>query len=351
MTALEEIERQLRVSVTARKPQTDASAADHYALVRPLRLRRITQLGNGLGVTKLAAVAATIGAVAVAVALVPLGSTSGPTPAVAAVLRQLARIAANGPSLVPGPGQYLYTRSASRMATFPNNGAAKQCITYSAGQRQLWVGADGSGLLREQAGASTFTSALDRAVCASKRMTRTTAGSSNLWFAADCFRLGPAPDMSVLSTNPRILLRQMRRFDGGPRTAAEDFVHVGDFLRETDASPALRAALYRAAALIPGVRLLGDVRDPIGRRGLGVMMVVGHVRNELIFNGHTAALLAEETAWNPPGVTDSTVYLKSAVVSRVPYPSPVPLTSPCHGGMGVAHRVAGGTAMTGRGIK
>ena len=63
--------------------------------------------------------------------------------------------------------------------------------------------------------------------------------------------------VNALSTDPGTLLVQMRRADGGPRSAGEDFVHVGDFLRETDARPALRAALYRATALIPGVRLLG----------------------------------------------------------------------------------------------
>lgn len=350
MNALEEIERQLRVSVAARTSQTDALAADHQPSAWPLRLRRLSN-GRG-GITKLAAVAATIAAVAVAAALVPLGSTSGPTPAVAAVLEQLARIAAKGPSLVPGPGQYLYTRSEGQSSAFGGSGRSKECVTYSTGQRQLWVGANGAGLLREHAGPNSFTSASDRAICASKRMTRDTGiGTSNLWFAADCFQLGPARDMSALSTDPRTLLRQMRRIDGGPRTAAEDFVHIGDFLRETDASPALRAALYRAAALIPGVRLLGHVRDHIGRPGLGVMMVVHHIRNELIFDRRTAALLGEQTVWTTPRTTDWTVYLKSAVVNRVPYPSPVPLTPPCHGGMGYAHRVAGGTTMTGRPIK
>ena len=61
-------------------------------------------------------------------------------------------------------------------------------------------------------------------------------GTSNLWFAARCFSLGPTNDLQSLSTNPRVLLRQMRRIDGGPDNPAEDFVHIGDFLRETDAS-------------------------------------------------------------------------------------------------------------------
>jgi hypothetical protein len=81
-------------------------------------------------------------------------------------------------------------------------------------------------------------------------------GTSNLWFAPRCFSIGPNDDVNALSTDPRKLFVQMRRADGGPRSAGEDFVHVGDFLLETDARPALRAALYRAAAPIPGVQPL-----------------------------------------------------------------------------------------------
>jgi hypothetical protein len=354
MNALEDIERQLRVSVSARSGQTDVSSVDDHSPRRHQSPRLVAPLGSLRRVIQLAAVAAVIAAVIATVALIPLGSTSGPTPAVAAALRQLAQIAANGPSLVPAPGQYLYTRSEGRDAAFGGDGSgpAKECITYSTGQRRLWVGANGSGLLREQSGPNSFTSARDRAVCASMRMTRASgAGTSNLWFAADCFQLGPARNMSALSTDPRTLLGQMRRLDGGPRDAAEDFVHIGDFLRETDASPALRAALYRAAALIPGIQLLGTVRDHIGRSGLGVALEHDHVRNELIFNHQTAALMAEQSTGNSPGSNTWTVYLKSAVVNSIPYPSPVTLTPPCHNGLGYMNSVAGGTAMTGRRLK
>jgi len=136
------------------------------------------------------------------------------------------------------------------------------------------------------------------------------------------------------STDPRKLLVQMRLADGGPRSAGEDFVHVGDFLRETDARPALRAALYRAAALIPGVRLLGTVRDHLGRSGLGV----AYRNHELIFNPQTAALMAEQTI----GDSGWTVYLASHVVNRLPRRSPLPLTPPCidYGGY-ITHTPAG----------
>ena len=263
---------------------------------------------------------------ALAIALLavwPFGSGEGPSvsPALAATLNRLAQIAASGPSLVPHRGQYLFVASASNQEsdTIANS---KECVTHAPERRQVWIGADGSGLLRESFGTATFTSAADRSLCdAMPKGAISQPGTSNLWFAPHCFSIGPNNNVNALSTDPRKLLLQMRRADGGPRSASEDFVHVGDFLRETDARPALRAALYRAAALIPGVRLLGEVRDHLGRVGLGV----AYRNNELIFNPRTAALMAEQTIGDP----DWTVYLASRVVNRLPQRSPLPLTPPC----------------------
>jgi hypothetical protein len=159
-------------------------------------------------------------------------------------------------------------------------------------------------------------------------------GASNLWFAPHCFSIGRTDDGNALSTDPDTLLVQMRRADGGPRSAGEDFVHIGDLLLETYARPALRAAPYQAAALIPGVRLLGTVRDHYGRNGLGV----AYRNNVLVFNPRTAELVAERTI----GAPDWTVYLASRVVNRLPRRSPLPRTPPCgnHGGY-VTHTSAG----------
>jgi len=344
MNAIEEIEGQLRRSVAALNPSSSAEPAKPRRRARNAFARR---MATRRPVT--IATAAVAAAVALAVGLLSSGSAVGPSPALAAVFQHLAQIAANGPSLVPGPGQYLNVDSISRGASFGGFADGKTCITYGIDHRHVWTAVDGSGLLRDTSGPATFTSPADRALCLSKEpKAELSAGASNLWFADGCFQLGPTNDMEALSTNPRTLLRQMRKLDGGPRTAAEDFVHIGDFLRGTDARPALRAALYRAAALIPGVRLLGTVRDHDGRRGLGVAFTSHGERNELIFNPRTAALLGEQSGGSAPGENSWSVYLDSRVVSRLPYPSPVPLTSPCHHTMGYVSHVPGGTVMSGR---
>lgn len=337
MNAFDEIERQLSESVAARA-QDDAGKL----LGEPIKPRRRTlvrwrpaqfALGGALAAVVLVAV------------LVGFGAGPGASPAAAAALERLARIAASGPSLIPGPGQYLYARSVSDFQAHMGGGG---CVASAVDHRQTWVAADGSGLIRESFGPAEFTSSADRALCESAGTTSDSAsGPTNNWFAAGCLTpLGPAKDINSLSTDPRTLLAQMRTIAGGADTPAEDFVHVGDFLRETDANPALRAALYRAAAQIPGVELLGTVQDHLGRHGLGVALTAGGVRSELIFNRRTAALMGEQRT-GAPGANNWAVYFDSRVVDSMPYPSPLPLSPTCSDGVGHSHEVPGGTVSTG----
>jgi hypothetical protein len=104
-------------------------------------------------------------------------------------------------------------------------------------------------------------------------------------------------------------------------------VLVGDLLHETVAPPEFRAALFRVAARIPGVELVGKVTDPAGRPGLAVARTSadsGYLkRDEMIFDPHTSELLAESEVllervdWlsaRPRTVIGYSVYLKSGIV-------------------------------------
>ena len=80
----------------------------------------------------------------------------------------------------------------------------------------------------------------------------------------------------------------------GPDPTTELFVAVGDLLRESPASPALREALYDVAAGIPGVRVTGKVTDAAGRSGTGV--TYGH--ETYVIDPATGRLLADvEPGW------------------------------------------------------
>jgi hypothetical protein len=99
---------------------------------------------------------------------------------------------------------------------------------------------------------------------------------------------------------------------GGVSAVQEEFVEIGDLLRESPASPALRKALYEVAAGIPGVRLIGNLKDALGRTGVGV------ARNgeTLLIDPATGRLLAdlEGQGW-------SSTYLTQGPASTAPAPT------------------------------
>ena len=114
-------------------------------------------------------------------------------------------------------------------------------------------------------------------------------------------------------------------------TDYERFTIVGDLLRQTVAAPQLRAALYRVAAGLGGVELVGSMTDRAGRTGKAVSMTNdqssrGLERRVLIFDPETSVLLAEEGVllqkvdWldaEPPLVIGYNTYLISDIVPTI----------------------------------
>jgi hypothetical protein len=80
--------------------------------------------------------------------------------------------------------------------------------------------------------------------------------------------------LQKLPTNPRTLLNFIYHKIGGARwgngVAAEEFTTIGDMIRESIVPPKTAAALYRAAALIPGVRFVEHATNAAGRPGIAV---------------------------------------------------------------------------------
>jgi hypothetical protein len=263
-------------------------------------------------------------------------------PALGQVLRTAAAVAATQPAEPrPGPGQYFYTRS--REAYLTSVGFNPRCATHPCDRehpweatrewsalapriRQTWIAANGAG----------------RARVVSTKPEFLTAGQRRAWKAAGSPHLGSGGvedfaltgqlflDTSNLPTQPKALrkLIEARKIPlvDGPPGEAETFTLVGDMLRSTYLPPAFRAALYRVVAELPKVELLGEVKDPIGRTGIGVAYTKGSVTHELIFDPATSALLGErEVAARripdlqvPAGTeTGSVTYLESRVVDSL----------------------------------
>jgi hypothetical protein len=291
---------------------------------------------------RLAVALAAVAALLVALPTLIIGGGGEVQPALGQVLREAAATAATQPAEPrPGPGQYFYTRS--REAYLTSVGFNPRCATHPCDRehpweatrewsalvpriRQTWIAADGAGRARVVSAKPEFL----------------TAGQRKAWKAAGLPHLGsgevedfalsgqPFLDTSNLPTQPKALRRLIEAHKiplvDGPPGEAETFTLIGDMLRNTYLPSAFRAALYRVVAELPKVELLGEVKDPIGRKGIGVAYTKGSVTHELIFDPATSALLGErEVAAHripelqvPAGTeTGSVTYLESKVVDSL----------------------------------
>lgn len=289
-------------------------------------------------VTALAAVAALI----VALPTLILGGGGEVQPAVAQVLRAAAAVAATQPAEPPpGPGQYFYTRS--REAYLNSVGFNPLCEKHPCDREHPWEATrEWSALLPRVRQTWIAANGAGRARAVSTQPEFLTPGQRRAWQAAGSPDLGtgqvedfaltgqPFLDTSELPTQPKALRRliEARKIPlvDGPPGEAETFTLVGDMLRSTYLPPAFRAALYRVVAELPEVELLGKVRDPVGRSGIGVAFTKGSITHELIFDPGSSALLGErEVAARripelqvPAGTeTGSVTYLESKVVDSL----------------------------------
>lgn len=308
-------------------PTISAAAASRQLPVRtplalgPLRVSRPATLRIGAAVV--------LAAIILIAGLPWLGREQGAAEAVA-VLNELAGVAALQPAPVPAttPG-YRYTKTDSMYLHMlvPRSGELIAALVPKT--RATWIAPDGSGRIRETAGEVVFLSERSRSAWQA-------AGSPALGLAIN-EDFGPQglsfEDLSRLPTDPSALATVIReraqRAD--PPLDDEMFVVVGDLLRQQSAPPQVRAALYKVAAGIPGVELVGQVRDRAGRQGVAVAMTSTYSglkqRHVLIFDPRTSALLAEETvlleavSWidaKPPLVIGYATYLESGIVESLP---------------------------------
>ncbi|MER7048127.1 CU044_5270 family protein [Streptomyces jumonjinensis] len=138
--------------------------------------------------------------------------------------------------------------------------------------------------------------------------------------------------LAALPTDPQALIERIYQETESSHGAGSDsttgpdqeaFVTIGDLLRGSVAPPETAAALYRAAALIPGVVTVPEAVDAAGRHGVAVAREHDGERTEWIFDKSTMRLLGERTvlvkdnAWGKAGsVVTSLALVKNGVVSE-----------------------------------
>jgi hypothetical protein len=271
------------------------------------------------------------------VVLIALGLPFG-RPAAADELRRLAAIAAGARGPVVGPGEFLLMRSEEfglQGQTYLDERGIQFAFNLTVRLRvETWFAADGSGVHRTRWLSADFASERDRRVWIE-------AGSHPVPEAGDELveRFAPGEgrwiDLSALPTSPGRLLADLRAGRIIERAPGDDqvFLTIGELLARADAPPAVRAALFEAAARLDGVELMGEDADPLGREGVALAIQGTTRRTELIFDPDSARLLAHETYLVRSDGSVGPIFAWTAVqgasvVDSAPEPDPPGIGSP-----------------------
>ncbi|MBC6463652.1 CU044_5270 family protein, partial [Actinomadura sp. HBU206391] len=118
-----------------------------------------------------------------------------------------------------------------------------------------------------------------------------------------------------LPTETGALLAEVYTRSGGHAGIDRDdraFTYIMTTFRDaTIVPPQVQAALYRVLARIPGVRIVQNVEDQAGRRGIAVARESDDLRSELLLDATTYRFLGERT-----------VVARDKTITPRPYPTP-----------------------------
>jgi hypothetical protein len=218
-----------------------------------------------------------------------------------------------------GAGRYQYVETRGWYLNTAISARAARSAVIPVIRRQ-WIAADGSGRIITRPGSPWFPSAESRrawheAGDARPRPADQTYGPGGLSFM---WRPGS------LSSDPAVLRRQLAEGHPASLGPAETLVAVGDLYGEQPVDPAIRAAVLRVIAALPGLRYDGTATDRAGRTGIGVSVESDlsglPTRYIMIFSPGTGQLLDSEQVLTTsagklgvpiPSVIAYTIYLSS----------------------------------------
>ncbi len=250
------------------------------------------------------------------VALVLSGGPAPANPGAVELLAKVANVAARQPAPPVNNSEFMYIRSEVAYAVY-NNGSQTPTME-PLHERQIWLPVANIcdwGLLIEQGQRTSL------APSPGGPSFSVTCGPGNL--GNPTYRL-----LQSLPTDPRALLYLIDAFNvehnlaRGRRSGVdgEAFVTIGDLIRETIVPPSTAAALYRAAALIPGVTLIGRVTTVEGQPGIAIAWSNRQDRYEWIFDPATLQYVGErdyDMSTGKPVVTGNAAVLQRAFVAKV----------------------------------
>ncbi|HUA45512.1 MAG TPA: hypothetical protein VMA77_09815 [Solirubrobacteraceae bacterium] len=200
---------------------------------------------------------------------------------------------------------------------------------FVGSQREIWIGSDGSGLIRESSGPVSFFTVKGREDWKG-------AGSPALAHAAgiDLFAPGCLPGSRARRAR---LPSDPDGIEAALSARSPLTLHtVQELLGEAVVAPDFCRAMYRIARGLSGVEVLNETMDQLGRYGHGLARVEHGERLELIFAGDTSELLAyqrflaEPQSFAPTGTLNSwSAFIARRVVDALPEDIPPVPALPC----------------------
>ncbi|MFF2407189.1 CU044_5270 family protein [Streptomyces sp. NPDC058092] len=248
------------------------------------------------------------------------------------LLDRIALAAGDGKQPSVRADQFVYIES--RVAYAGQSAWGGPVTMPPAHTRQVWLAADGSrpGLLREEGEPDSLLGADGPVGHLDGRGATPRPGTLDGGPSID----NPTHEyVASLPTDPDALLKLIRDETRGEGRGADQraFTAIGDLLAETWAPPKVGAALYKAAAKIPGVTVVRAATDASGREGVAVARTAHGQQTQWVFDRTTYAFLGERTVLTEAGdagpagtVVGTSAVLAKAAVDRAG-DKPVPTTA------------------------
>lgn len=216
----------------------------------------------------------------------PVGATT--TKGLPQLLDQVSLAAAEGTHPTVQPGQYVYIESKAADTFVKTVDDKSSLASHALHRRQIWQSADGTkGWLIDPA--VNKSSEGETLSLPDEQGNTPKAGVGH-----------PSYDfLAQLTTDPDKLLKLIYKETKGQGNTPDQqaFSTIGDLLTESYPPAELYSALFKAAAKIPGVVVVNDAQDAIGRSGVAVARLdeTSGAREEWIFDKKTHVFLGERT--------------------------------------------------------
>ena len=300
------------------------------ALPKP---RRRTALRLGLAS---AATAAVVGALIAGDILGPAGGPGpGPAAATAAqVLNDAAQTTIQTADPVVNPGQYLKIDSTNLWGSFSTDENGKQYQWLDTEKMTMYIPANREDEWVWERSGRIPTTFFDEASKEYAHRTQTAEalvlrGANGAFYGPESESSFPAPSyLDSLPRDPRLLLNDIYKKTAGKGQSVdgEALVFIADLLRTGVVPGELRAALYKAAALIPGVTVTDEQATLDGRKGIAIGRVenFSHFRHDIIIDPKNGLpigerqVLTEPLGTMPAGTATTWTTVETSVADTAP---------------------------------